>query len=63
MAKQYKLEVEKRDSTKKVDLKKYRNEGKIPGIYYSHDSKISINFLVSQSENMIKQKYSQQILK
>ena len=50
MAKEYKLEVEKRDSTKKTDLKKYRKEGKIPGVYYSYDSKESINFLVSQSE-------------
>ena len=50
MAKEYKLEVEKRDSTKKSDLKKYRKEGKIPGVYYSYDSKKSINFLVNQSE-------------
>ena len=50
MAKEYKLEVEKRDSTKKSDLKKYRKEGFIPGVYYSFDSKESINFLVSQSE-------------
>ena len=50
MAKEYKLEVEKRDSTKKSDLKKYRKDGKIPGVYYSYDSKESINFLISQSE-------------
>ena len=50
MAKEYKLEVEKRDSVEKSELKKYRNEGKIPGIYYSYDSKQSVNFLVSQSE-------------
>ena len=50
MAKEYKLEVEKRDSTKKADLKKYRKDGKIPGVYYSFDSKESINFLVTQSE-------------
>ena len=50
MAKEYKLEVEKRDSTKKSDLKKYRKEGLIPGVYYSFDSKESINFLVAQSE-------------
>ena len=42
--------LSKRDSTKKSDLKKYRKDGKIPGVYYSHDSKESINFLVSQSE-------------
>ena len=50
MAKEYKLEVEKRDSTKKSDLKKYRKEGFIPGVYYSFDSKENINFLVAQSE-------------
>ena len=50
MAKQYKLEVEKRDSTRKADLKQYRKKGKIPGIYYSYDSKSSVNFLVTQSE-------------
>ena len=50
MAKEYKLEVEKRDSTKKADLKEYRRNGKIPGVYYSYESKESINFLVSQSE-------------
>ena len=50
MAKEYKLEVEKRDSTKKSDLKKYRKDGKIPGVYYSYDSKKSINFLVTQAE-------------
>ncbi len=50
MAKEYKLEVEKRDSTKKSDLKKYRKEGFIPGVYYSFDSEESINFLVAQSE-------------
>ena len=50
MAKEYKLEVQKRDSTKKSDLKKYRKEGFIPGVYYSFDSEESINFLVAQSE-------------
>jgi large subunit ribosomal protein L25 len=50
MAKEYKLEVQKRDSTKKSDLKKYRKDGMIPGVYYSFDSKESINFLVTQSE-------------
>ena len=50
MAKEYKLEVQKRESSKKSDLKKYRKDGMIPGIYYSHNSKNSINFLVSQTE-------------
>ena len=50
MAKEYKLEVQKRKSSRKSDLKRYRKEGMIPGVYYSYDSKESINFLVSQSE-------------
>lgn len=50
MAKEYKLEVQKRESSRKSDLKKYRKEGMIPGVYYSYDSKESIGFLVSQSE-------------
>ncbi len=50
MAKEYKLEIEKRDLKKKSDLKQYRSEGKIPGIYYSYESKASTPFLVSQSE-------------
>ena len=33
-----------------TDLKKYRSEGKIPGVYYSYESKASTPFLVSQSE-------------
>ena len=54
MNKEYKLEVEKRDSTKKADLKQYRKAGKIPGVYYSFDSKESINFLVSQPSMPLK---------
>lgn len=50
MAKEYKLEIQKRESGRKSDLKKYRNEGMIPGVYYSYDSKESISFVVSQSE-------------
>ena len=38
MAKEYKLEVEKRDVGKKSDLKILREEGKIPGVFYSYDS-------------------------
>ena len=46
MAKEYKLEVEKRESTRKSDLKQYRKEGKIPGVYYSTDSKKSTPFYI-----------------
>ena len=48
MSKQHKLEVEKREVTKKRDLKILRKDGKIPGIFYSHDSKASINFIIDK---------------
>ena len=50
MSKQHKLEVEKREVTKKRDLKILRKDGKIPGVFYSHDSKASINFIIDKSE-------------
>ena len=44
---QYKIEVQKRDvSNKKSDIKALRHADKIPGVYYSHDSKSSITFIV-----------------
>ncbi len=46
----YKLEVFRRDDTNKGGLKRMRKEGKIPGIYYSHDSKDSIPFFINKSE-------------
>ena len=46
---EYKIEVQKRDlSSKKSFVKGLRRSGDIPGIYYSHDSKESIPFLVTQ---------------
>ena len=46
---EYKIEVQKRDvSNKKSDIRALRHAGKIPGVYYSHDSKSSINFVVDQ---------------
>ena len=46
---EYKIEVQKRDiSNKKSDVKALRHAGKIPGVYYSHDSKSSIAFTVDQ---------------
>ena len=45
---EYKIEVEKRElSSKKSYVKELRVEGNIPGVYYSHDSKESIPFMVS----------------
>ena len=49
MSKEYKLEVEKRTKANKKDLKELRKSGKIPGIYYSYDSKDSIPFFIEQS--------------
>ena len=45
----YKIEVQKRElSSKKSFVKGLRHNGDIPGIYYSHDSKESIPFMVTQ---------------
>ena len=45
----YKIEVQKRElSTKKSFVKGLRRNSDIPGIYYSHDSKESIPFIVTQ---------------
>ena len=49
MSKEYKLEVEKRTKANKKDLKELRQSGKIPGIYYSYDSKDSLPFLIEKS--------------
>mgnify|MGYP006153834393 FL=1 len=45
----HKIEVNKRElSSKKSFVKSLRNKDEIPGIYYSHDSKTSIPFSVSE---------------
>ena len=49
MSKEYKLEVEKRTKENKKDLKELRRNGKVPGIYYSYDSKDSLPFFIEQS--------------
>ena len=38
MAKQFKLNVEKRESTGKLGVKELRQNKKIPGVYYSYDA-------------------------
>ena len=48
MATEYKLEVQKREEYGKKASKNLRRNGVIPGIYYSHNSKESIPFLVTQ---------------
>ena len=49
MAKQYKLTVEKRESTGKLGSKILRSSKKIPGVYYSYDSS-NILFQINESE-------------
>ena len=48
MANEFTLEVTKRDSVSKNEIKQMRKEGKVPGIYYSHDSKNSIPFYIER---------------
>ena len=46
---EYKIEVQKRElSSKKSFVRELRRNGDIPGVYYSHDSKASIPFMVTQ---------------
>ena len=49
MANEFKIEVHKRElSAKKSDMKNLRKEQKIPGIFYSFDSKDSIPLYIDQ---------------
>ena len=61
---QYKIEVQKRDvSNKKSDIKALRHADKIPGVYYSHDSKSSITFIVDQKTLLEALKSTSQVYK
>jgi len=44
------LDVNKREIVNKGERKRLRKSGKIPGIYYSHDSKESVPFYISKEE-------------
>ena len=61
MSNEFNLNVDKRGLTNKSGRKKMFNEGKVPGIYYSHDSKESIPFSISKSELIKAQKAETQI--
>ncbi len=50
MANEYNLDVNKRETQGKSDLKQMRKEKKIPGVYYSHDSKQSIPLYINTSD-------------
>jgi len=49
MANEFNLEVIKREQSKKSDVKKSRNDGHVPGIYYSHNSKNSVPFYITKT--------------
>ena len=49
MSKEFNLVVDKRELVSKGERKRILKEGtKVPGVYYSHDSKESIPFMVSE---------------
>ena len=48
MAQEFKLDIFKRDDITRSGLKALRNNKNIPGIFYSHDSKDSIPFYITQ---------------
>ena len=61
MSNEFNLNVDKRELTNKGGRKQALRDGKIPGIYYSHDSKESIPFYMSKSELSTAQKADTQI--
>ena len=61
MSKEFNLNVDKRDLTNKGGRKRALKEGKIPGVYYSHDSKESLSFYIEKSELGHAQKADTQI--
>ncbi len=50
MTNEYNLDVNKRETQGKSDLKQMRKENKIPGVYYSHDSKQSIPLYINTTD-------------
>ena len=53
MSNEFNLNVDKRDLTNKGGRKRALKEGKIPGVYYSHDSKESISFYIGKNGSWI----------
>ena len=49
MAGEFKIEVFKRELTKKGRMKAFRKEDKIPGIYYSHNSTNSVPLYITKN--------------
>jgi len=48
MAQEFKLDIFKRNNITRSSLKELRDNNNIPGIFYSHDSKESIPFYITQ---------------
>ena len=61
MSNEFNLNVDKRDLTNKGGRKRALKEGKIPGVYYSHDSKESVSFYIEKNELSQAQKADTQI--
>ena len=62
MSKEFNLVVDKRELVSKGERKRILKEGiKIPGVYYSHDSKESIAFYIEKSELIKAQRADTQI--
>ena len=56
MATEFNLTVNKRNISGKSKIKNMRRENKIPGIYYSHDSKQSISLYINSNDLISAQK-------
>ena len=61
MSSEFNLNVDKRDLINKGGRKRALNKGKVPGIYYSHDSKESTPFYIEKTELSRAQKADTQI--
>ena len=61
MSSEFNLNVDKRDLINKGGRKRVLKEGKVPGVYYSHDSKESIPFYIEKIELSHAQKATTQI--
>tara|TARA_B110000438_G_C15787648_1_gene639176 strand:+ start:198 stop:875 length:678 start_codon:yes stop_codon:yes gene_type:complete len=61
MSNEFNLVVEKREFVNKGGRKKMLRDGKIPGIFYSHDSKESLPFSIDKKEIVKAQKAETQI--
>ena len=62
MSKEFNLVVDVRELVSKGERKRVLKEGiKVPGVYYSHDSKESVHFYIEKNELIKAQKAETQI--